>query len=113
MNTRAWLWAFLGIPGLREIVLVALVALVLYGRSGLQIARRGRGLASLLSPARRVSPSASASRARAGAPTTTQTHGILRSGDRVFWFLAILAAAAVAAWVATRTLIVSAPELSH
>ena len=44
MNTRAWLWAFLGIPGLKEIALMALVVVVLYGRSGLQVVRRGGGL---------------------------------------------------------------------
>jgi hypothetical protein len=106
MNTQAWLWAFLGLPGLREVLLVALVTLVLYGRSGLQIARRGRGLHPWLSPIRRTS--AAAPRAK---PPTAQ--GTSRRGDRVFWFLAIVAATGVAAWVVTRTLIVAAPKLSH
>ena len=117
MNTRAWLWAFLGIPGLREIALVALVTFVLYGRSGLQMARRGRGLPPWLLPVRRISPTAAA-RARAQAQaraeaTAAAGTGASRGGDRVFWFLAIVAAAAVAAWIVTRALIVGAPRLSH
>jgi hypothetical protein len=114
MNTRAWLWAFWGIPGLREIALVLLVTLVLYGRSGLQIARRGRGLGPWLSLARRVSAPPSATRARAQArPSAPPARGSSRRGDRVFWFLAIVAAAAVAAWIVTRAMIVGAPKLSH
>ena len=55
MNMRAWLWAFLGLPGLREMALLAVVVLVLYGRSGLQVARRGGGLLPWwLSPVRRT-----------------------------------------------------------
>ena len=62
MNTRAWLWAFLGVvPGLKEIALVALVMLVLYGRSGLEVARRGGGLPPWLSPVRRTAASAARS----------------------------------------------------
>jgi len=114
MNTRAWLWAFLGgIPGLREIALLALVTLVLYGRSGLQVVRRGRGLPPWLLPVRRTAPSAaSRARSRPDAPTTA-TSETSRWGDRYFWFLAIIAATAVAAWVVTRTLIVGAPRPSH
>jgi hypothetical protein len=111
MNTRAWLWAMFGvIPGLREIVLLALVTLVLYGRTGLQAARRGRGLPPWLSPViRRTAPAA----ARGRAPTETDRAAAARSArqaDRVFWFLAIVAATAVAAWIVTRTLIVAAPK---
>ena len=103
MNTRVWLWGFLGgLPGSREVALLVVVALVLYGRSGLQVARRGHGLPPWLSPVRRTSPSAARTRA-------TLATGGSRWGDRSFWFLAIVAAAAVAAWIATRTLIVSAP----
>jgi len=114
MNTRAWLfWAFLGIPGMREIVLVALVTLVLYGRSGLQMARRGHGLPPWLSPfIRRTGPGPSATRGRTNA-NPSPSPGISRWGDRVFWVLAIIAATAVASWVVTRTLIVGAPKLSH
>jgi hypothetical protein len=111
MNTQAWLWAFLGLPGLREIVLVAVVSLLLYGRSGLQVARRGRGWQRWLSPIRQTS-AASAARDKARADASP-TRGASRWGDRVFWSLALIAATAVAAWVVTRTLIVGAPNLSH
>jgi hypothetical protein len=109
MNTPASLWGFLGgIPGYREVVLLVVVALALYGRSGLQIARRGQtfGLPPWLSPVRRTSPSA-ARRTQQAPPETTRRS--LR-GDRVFWFLVILASTAVAAWIDTRTLIVGAPK---
>jgi hypothetical protein len=109
------LWAFWGIPGLREIALVLLVTLVLYGRSGLQIARHGRGLGPWLSLARRAStPPASRSRergqARPGVPPERRKDSLRR--DRVFWFLAIVAASAVAAWIVTRATIVGGPKLS-
>ncbi len=115
MNTRAWLWSFLGgmgIPGLREIALVAMVVLALYGRSGLQVARRGGGLPPWLSPVRRTAASAARTRAGARAQATTASPPS-RRGDRLFWFLAIVAATAVGAWVVTRTLIVSGPKLAH
>ena len=88
---------------------MALVTLVLYGRSGLQIARRGRGLPPWLSPVRRTAPSA----ARRRAAERSTRGGTSRWGDRIFWFLAIIAATAVAAWIVTRTLIVAAPRPSH
>ena len=114
MNSRAWVWAFLGLPGLREVVLVALVPLRLYGRSGLQMARRGRGLGlhPWLSPVRRTSSAATRAEARAHASSSAGP-GSSRRGDRVFWFLAISAATAVAAWIITRTLIIGAPGVSH
>jgi hypothetical protein len=117
MNTRAGLWGFLGvIPGLKEIALLAVVVLVLYGRSGLQVARRGGGLPPWLSPVRRTAASAARARAQAEARTQTQK-GVgaesPRRGDRLFWFLAIVAATAVGAWVVTRTFIVSAPRLAQ
>ena len=114
MNTRVWQWAFLGLPGLREVVLVALVTLLLYGRSGMQIARRGRGLYPWLSPVRRTSAARANARANP-VPTSSSatTPGVSWRGDRVFWFLAILAATAVAAWIVTRTLIVGVPKVSH
>jgi len=112
MNTRAWLWAFLGgLPGLREIALLTLVVLVLYGRTGLQVARRGGGLGlpPWLSPVRRTAATA----ARVGVRPRSSTAAASRRGDRLFWFLAIVAATAVGAWVVTRTLIVGTPRLAH
>jgi hypothetical protein len=115
MNTRAWLWAFLAVvPGLRQIALVALVVLVLYGRSGLQVARRGGGLPPWLLPIRRTAASAARNRAQAQARSQTTAVGeSLWRGDRLFWFLAIVAATGVGAWVVTRTLIVSVPRPAH
>jgi hypothetical protein len=108
MNTRAGLWAVLwgwGIPGLRQLALMALVFLVLYGRSGLQAARRGGGLPPWLSPViRRPAPS--------GVRAQAEAEAAARRGDRLFWFLVIVASTAVAAWVVTRTLIVLAPQSS-
>jgi hypothetical protein len=112
MNTRAWLWAVLAVvPGLRQIALVALVVLVLYGRSGLQVARRGGGLPPWLSPVRRTS-SAERGRTQERSQVAAAAESPWR-GDRLFWFLAIIAATGVGAWVVTRTLIVSAPKLAH
>jgi hypothetical protein len=108
MSVPGWLWAFLGgLPGLREIALLAVVVLVLYGRSGLQVARRGGGLPWWLSPVRRTR--ASAIRGRRPTPSPAITTSWRR--DRLFWFLAIIAATAVGAWIVTRTLIVAAPKL--
>jgi len=113
MNTRAWLWTFLAVvPGLKQIALVALVVLVLYGRSGLQVARRGGGLPPWLSPIRRTAASAARDRTQAPSRATAAAESPWR-GDRLFWFLAIIAATGVGAWVVTRTLIVSAPKLAH
>jgi hypothetical protein len=117
MNTRAWLglgaylWG-LGIPGPRELVLLALVLLVLYGRSGLQVARSGgRVVPWWLSPVRRTSVRGAQARANR-APQSPASTLLSWRRDRFFWFLAIIAATAVGAWIVTRTLIVAAPKLS-
>jgi hypothetical protein len=92
-------WAFLGLPGLREIALVVLVALVLYGRSGLRFIQHIRAPRHWLAAGRR--------------PVPPSTPGCPARGpklqDRAFWVLAITAAAAVAAWMATRMMIVGGP----
>ena len=98
-------WAFLGLPGLREILVVAVVTLLLYGRSGLSMHRRFQAIRPWLSPARREPARPTPARRVAGANT-----GL---GDRVFWVLALTAAAAVAAWVATRTIILAPSSLPH
>ncbi len=89
-------WAFLGFPGLREIVLVALVALVLYGRSGLRYTRHARALRPWLTTGRRG----------ASPPTPGRAPQVSKLTDRAFWVLAIAAATAVAAWIVTRMMIV-------
>ena len=94
-------WGFLGLPGLREMVLIALVALILYGRSGLQHHPYARLLRPWVSRPRRVPPT----------PPGRRTGSKL--GDRAYWILAITAATAVAAWIVTRMLIAGAPGVSH
>jgi hypothetical protein len=98
----AWvgLWPFLGLPGWRELVLVALVTLALYGRSGLFRSRHLRLLRPWIDR-----PAANSSRAHS-ATTAPGTSGQPRRGDgRVYWALVITASVAVAAWIVTRALI--------
>jgi len=96
-------WAFLGLPGLREILVVAVVTLVLYGRSGLMMHRRFQVLRPWLSPARREQSKTRPTPASRG--VCVGPHPGL--GDRLFWALALTAAAAVAAWIATRVTILA------
>ncbi len=95
------MWGFMGLPGLREMILIALVALVLYGRSGLRHTRYARVLYPWVATACRGGPQP---QARPRGP---------RLGDRVYGVLAITAATAVAAWIVTRMLIVGASGVSH
>jgi hypothetical protein len=94
-------WALLGLPGLREILVVAVVTLLLYGRSGLMMHRRFQVLRPWLSPARRGPSRPKPTPARRGVGTKPGP------GDRIFWALAITAAAAVAAWITTRMIILA------
>ena len=87
-------------------IAIAVAALVLYGRSGVLRSRQAQTIWSWMSPARRVPGSA------ARAPASPAAGGMTR-GDRTFWFLTVLAATALAAWIVTRTIIVSAPAVSH
>lgn len=98
--------AFLGPPGVREIVIVAFVAFVLYGRSGvvrgLQQTKYGR----LIAPWVSATP-------QAGGPSAKRAKPKRKGwGDRWFWLLAATAVTAVAAWVVTRLLIAS-PSPPH
>ena len=92
-------WAFLGLPGLREIALVVLVALVLYGRSGLRSTQHIRVPRLWLAAGRRPVPPSTPGRPARG----------LKLEDRAFWILAITAATAVVAWMVTRMMIVGGP----
>jgi len=83
-------WAFLGSMGPREFIVVALVALVLYGRSGVLTTKQVRKLR----PGQHLR--------RHWARTLP---GFSNLGDRLFWFFAITAATAVAAWIVTRALV--------
>jgi hypothetical protein len=95
--------------GLKELVLIGLAVLVLYGRSGVSSNRYVRVLRPWLSPVRRPGygprrdPGATPEAALAGSKGNASAKGW--RGDRLFWFLTIIAASAVAAWVVTRVVI--------
>jgi Na+(H+)/acetate symporter ActP len=100
-------WALIGIPGLREIVLIAVVALALYGRSGsrlLMASRHGRALAPWVSLVR------DATGLGAGTGRGSRKDSIPRRARALrgplFWVLTFMAAAALA-WIATRAAILS------
>jgi hypothetical protein len=105
-----------GIPGLRELVLVALVALALYGRVGSRVllsTRYGRSLGPWARLARMAVTPAAASDPRKASARSTAPLGPARRllRGRLFWALAMTIAAAVAAWVATRVVIHTAAGL--
>ncbi|MDG3007161.1 hypothetical protein [Paludisphaera mucosa] len=87
--------------GFRELVLIAAVALALYGRSGVLKSDRARAVLPWLSPVRR-GESAARRRGRVVGASLTR-------GNRLFWALTLLAAAAVVTWIVARTLIVAGP----
>ena len=103
--------------GLRELLLVAVVALVLYGRSGVLKSRQAQTILPWISPRRRTVGPQSQGRARqaaANAKIAPRKPFLLR-GNHLYWFLTILAATAVAALILTRAMIVGAagPGLTH
>jgi hypothetical protein len=113
--------------GLRELAMVAAVVVVLYGRSGVLRSRRFQSIWPWISPVRRKPGPAGAlgitRRGRLGpAPARpVETNEISNrpglfqlEGNRLFWFLTILAATAVASLILTRALIFhGAGPLSH
>jgi hypothetical protein len=114
--------------GLRELAILAAVVLVLYGRTGVLKSRRFQTILPWISPQRRMNkPAASvqaspASRRQSNAaPGGTRAATPLKArlfvlrGNRLFWFLTILAATAVAAVIVGRMMIASGagPGLSH
>jgi hypothetical protein len=103
-----------------ELALLALLVLVLYGRSGVLKSRQFQTIWPWISPKRRSSLPAGSSRAMAPgqsqstkAPTSARpglrgkAMPFVLQGNRLFWFLTILAATAVAALVITRVMIAS------
>jgi hypothetical protein len=100
--------------GLRELAILAAVVFVLYGRSGVLKSRQFQTIWPWVSPQRRVSRAAGAMRAAAqsgsgvaaASPRSTgkPRHFLLR-GNRLYWFLTILAATAVAAAIIGRMMI--------
>ncbi|WP_165071264.1 hypothetical protein [Paludisphaera rhizosphaerae] len=85
--------------GFRELVLIAMVAAALYGRSGVLKSDRAKTVMPWISPVR-----------RGGRKPPKPVGASLIRGDRLFWALALIAAAAVAAWIVTRTLIAAGPH---
>jgi hypothetical protein len=103
--------------GLKELILLALVVLVLYGRSGVLKSRQFQTIWPWIAPVRR--PVGRNVRARGavlaqslasestGQSNRSKKRLFLLEGNRLFWFVTVLAATAVAAWIVTKTLIVS------
>jgi hypothetical protein len=107
---------------LKELALVAVVVLVLYGRTGVVKSRQFQTILPWISPLRRPrgkagmmnSPRAHSATAASATMLPRPKPFVLR-GNRLFWVLTILAATAVAAWVVTRVIIVSTsgPGVTH
>jgi hypothetical protein len=113
--------------GLRELAMVAAVVLVLYGRSGVIRSRQFQSVWPWIAPVRRKPgrPATGGSPRQDGAGPSpaspvaaTGTGGRPRlfqlEGNRLFWFLTILAATAVATTIVTRSLILQgSPPVPH
>jgi hypothetical protein len=104
--------------GLRELAIVTTVVLVLYGRTGVIRSRRFQSIWPWIAPVRRRpggpgavgghrrdDPSAPPSSTQAAADVTRRPRRLQLDGNRLFWFLTILAATAVATTIVTRSLI--------
>ncbi len=106
--------------GLRELAMVATVVLVLYGRTSVLRSRRFQSIWPWIAPcvARPVRPGSPSGPSQArpvvspafAAPVDDETAarrpGLFRlEGNRLFWFLTILAATAVASAVVSRMMI--------
>ncbi len=94
--------------GLRELLIIGMVVVVLYGRSGVLKSPHAKTILPWLSPVRR----SSARRMPPGSRTAEDSAGpssipgaFLARGNRLYWFLTILAATAVAALIIARALI--------
>jgi hypothetical protein len=106
--------------GLKELILLALVVLVLYGRSGVLKSRQFQTIWPWIAPVRRpvgrnvrsrgavlAQTLAGAASESTGPSNRSKKRLLLLEGNRLFWFVTVLAATAVAAWIVTKTLIVS------
>jgi hypothetical protein len=102
--------------GIRELFIVAVVALALYGRSGVLKSERFQSIWPWVAPVRRPTTAARRGRPNSAAavhanpnpePRRGRVPRFVLQGNRLYWFLTILAATAVAAWIVTRTLIAS------
>ena len=103
--------------GLRELVLVAMVAFALYGRSGVLKSRQAQTILPWISPRRRTAMPTDRSRSKPAATSEKprRSKPFLLRGNRLYWFLTILAATAVAALILTRAMILGAASkgLTH
>jgi hypothetical protein len=104
--------------GLRELAIVATVVVVLYGRSGVLRSRRFQSIWPWIAPVRRKpGPGGTVGITRRGrlGPVPARPDAVTEipgrpglfqlEGNRLFWFLTILAATAVASLIVTRALI--------
>jgi hypothetical protein len=104
--------------GLKELAFLAILVVVLYGRSGVLKSRRFQSIWPWIAPIKRTprrhGPGTNdAERPDHAAPAIAPSsfgrlagrRGLRLEGNRVYWFLTILAATAVAAWIVTRMLI--------
>jgi hypothetical protein len=112
---------------LRELMLVAVVVLVLYGRSGVLKSRQFQTIWPWISPQRRTARPARSVRgseasrreavgsAERSRPARRTTMPFFLRGNRLYWFLTILAATAVATAILGRMMIASGtgPGLTH
>ncbi len=101
--------------GLREMLIIGMVVLVLYGRSGVLKGERAQTILPWLSPVRRI-PRRRATAGQGAAQSSSATArkrlaripgAFLARENRLYWALTLLAATAIAAWIITRTLITS------
>jgi hypothetical protein len=112
--------------GLRELAILAAVVLVLYGRTGVLKSRQFQTIWPWISPQRRASKMMGAVRAATDSRSkSTMSSGrpeparkgrpFLLEGNRLFWFLTILAATAVGAVIVGRMIVASGagPGLAH
>ena len=111
--------------GLRELAMVAAVVLVLYGRTGVIRSRRFQAIWPWIAPVRRKPgrPGMGGEPRREGGGPSPTPPGVATAsrprllqieGNRLFWFLTILAATAVASIIISRSLILQgAAPVSH
>src|SRR5271165_2748662 len=93
--------------GLRELLIIGMVVLVLYGRTGVLKSRQAKTIMPWLSPVRRTTrrPNPEPRSAAVSGRTARISGAFLTRGNRFYWFVTILAATAVAALIIARTLI--------
>jgi hypothetical protein len=104
--------------GLKELAFLAVLVVVLYGRSGVLKSRRFQSIWPWIAPIKRTPRRSGSAKYDAGRPghavpaaapsssgRLAGLRGFRLEGNRVYWFLTILAATAVAAWIVTRMLI--------